>query len=169
MGPSAGLANKIGGPLRGEGIEGELDRDGGHPLKKALISLSILCGVLVVGAFLYLLPPDGSAKPSELVGSWRGSQGAELTLREDGSLTAVEVPTRFSDDDKPAKLFTGKGTWTLEPKPEVGDQEIHLLLGEVFGSKIGIELEIQGKGARDGLAHVISIDTGKKFTFKRSR
>ncbi|MEW2579596.1 hypothetical protein [Streptomyces syringium] len=138
-------------------------------MKKAIISLSILCGVLVVGVFLYLLPPDGSAKPSELVGYWRGSQGAELTLREDGSLTAVEVPTGFSDDDKPDERFTGKGTWTLEPKPEVGDQEIHLSLGEVFGSKIGIELEIQGKGAKDGLAIPISIDSGTKFTFKRSR
>ncbi|MFD7237052.1 hypothetical protein ACFWAT_17325 [Streptomyces syringium] len=138
-------------------------------MKKAYISLSIICGVLAVGASLYLLPPDGSAEPSELVGSWRGSQGAELTLREDGSLTAVVVPTRFSDDDKPANLFTGKGTWTLEPKPEAGDQQIHLSLGEVFGSKKGVQLEIQGKGARDGLAIPISIDTGAKFTFKRPR
>ncbi|MEU1310870.1 hypothetical protein ABZ419_18540 [Streptomyces cinnamoneus] len=147
-----------------------MDRDVGHPMKKALVPLSILCGALAVGAaaFLFLLPPDGSAKPGDLVGSWRSSQGAELILRDDGSLTAVGVPTEFSDDDEPVEPFTGKGTWSLDPKRGFGDQEVHLSLGEVFGSKSGVQLQIQGKGAKDGLAIPLSMDTGKKFIFKRS-
>ncbi|WP_370419180.1 hypothetical protein AB8O64_12155 [Streptomyces sp. QH1-20] len=141
-------------------------------MKRVGIPLAVICFVLAVGAVALLLltqGDNGSAKPSELVGSWRGSQGAELTLREDGSLTAVNVPTHFSVDNEPLKPFTGKGSWDLEEKPELDNQEIDVTLGEVFGSKIGIRLEILGKAARDGLAIPISEDTGKKFTFKRSR
>ncbi|MFD7237051.1 hypothetical protein ACFWAT_17320 [Streptomyces syringium] len=120
-------------------------------------------------AVLFLPQGDnGSAKPSELVGTWRGSQGASLTLREDGSLVAVNVPTDFPVDNEPLKPFTGMGSWDLEEKSELYNQEIDVSLGEVFGSKIGIRLEILGKAARDGLAIPISPDTGKKFTFKRS-
>ncbi|MFF7684755.1 hypothetical protein ACFZB6_01210 [Streptomyces syringium] len=141
-------------------------------MKRVGIPLAVICFVLAVGAVALLLLPqgdNGSAKPSELVGSWRGSQGAELTLRKDGSLTAVNVPTHFSVDNEPLKPFTGTGSWELEEKPELDNQEIDVTLGEVFGSKIGIRLEILGKAARDGLAIPISEDTGKKFTFKRSR
>ncbi|MCC2277223.1 hypothetical protein LKL35_17620 [Streptomyces sp. ET3-23] len=140
-------------------------------MKKPLVLLAALCGVLAVGAagFLFLVRPDGTAKSSDLVGSWYGSRGAELTLHEDGTLTAVNVPTSFSEDDEPIEPFTGKGAWRLEDKPEFGNQEIHLSLGEVFGSKIGVQVEIMGKGAQDGISIPISDDAGTRFTFKRSQ
>ncbi|WP_116214538.1 hypothetical protein [Streptomyces olivoreticuli] len=139
-------------------------------MKKIVIPIAVLCGAaLAVGAavFLSTAEPYGSAEPSELVGSWHGSQGAELTLRKDGSLSAVKVPTDFSDSGDPIKPFTGKGTWELKAKSDFDDQEIDVSLGEVFGSKIGIYLQVKGKGARDGLAIPVSVDTAQRFAFKR--
>ncbi|MGA5131377.1 hypothetical protein ACPCTO_16350 [Streptomyces olivoreticuli] len=139
-------------------------------MKKIVARLSMLCVVLAAGAaafFLFFGSDGGSAEPSELVGSWHGSRGAELILHEDGSLTAVNVPTDFSEHDEPIKPFTGKGTWNLDKKPKLGDQEISLSLGEVFGSKIGIQVTIMGKGARGGLSFRVSVDSSRGFTFGR--
>ncbi len=139
-------------------------------MKGIVVPLSMLCAVLAVGAaaFFFLFGSEGgSAKPSELVGFWHGSQGAELTLRKDGSLSAVKVPTDFSDDGDPIKPFTGKGMWELKAKSDFDDQEIDVSLGEVFGSKVGIYLKVKGKGARDGLAIPVSVDSAQRFAFKR--
>ncbi|MEU5426422.1 hypothetical protein AB0H73_12550 [Streptomyces olivoreticuli] len=140
-------------------------------MKKIIVPLSIICAVLAAGAaaFFFLFGSEGgSAKPSELVGSWHGSQSAELTLRKDGSLTAVNVPTDFSEADEPIKPFTGKGTWKVGERPKLGDQEIHLSLGEVFGSRTGVQVTIMGEGAQDGLSIRVSADSSRGFTFKRS-
>ncbi|MFF4740672.1 hypothetical protein ACFY2W_33000 [Streptomyces sp. NPDC001262] len=141
-------------------------------MRKIVIPLSVLGFVMVVGIGAFLFsggPDDGSASPSDLVGSWSGGQGAELTLREDGSLTAVKVPTSFSvEDDTPIKPFTGKGSWKLKEKPRSGDQEIDVALGDVSGPRTGIQLVIAGKGAHDGLYIPVSEDSWKKFTFKKS-
>ncbi|MFF4529686.1 hypothetical protein ACFY1P_10480 [Streptomyces sp. NPDC001407] len=149
----------------------EKDAENGCPVKRIVVRLSMLGAVLVAGAavmFFLFGSEGGSAKPSELVGTWHGSQGAELTLREDGSLGAVKVPTDFSDEGQPIKPFTGKGTWELKAKSDFDDQEIDLTFGEVFGSKIGIYLKVRGKGARDGLAIPVSVDTAQRFTFKKT-
>ncbi|MEU7164573.1 hypothetical protein AB0A70_07985 [Streptomyces morookaense] len=142
-------------------------------MKKIVVPLSVLGFVMVVaiGSFLFSAGSDnGSANASDLVGSWSGSQGAELTLHKDGSLTAVKVPTTFSaEDDTPIKPFTGKGSWKLMEKPRYDDQEIEVSLGDVFGSKIGTQLKVNGKGARDGIYIPISEDSGAKFLFKRPR
>ncbi|MEV5241153.1 hypothetical protein AB0K89_18905 [Streptomyces cinnamoneus] len=137
-------------------------------MKKSVVISSL---VAMAGVILFFVwEPNGSAKPSELVGSWRGPQGSQLTLREDGSVTAENVPTSFSDEGKPIDRFTGKGEWSLgaEPKfPKVGDQRIDVTLGETFGSKSGIWLDVKGKGASGGLSIPISYDTGKEFVFKK--
>ncbi|MBB5119135.1 hypothetical protein AF335_15500 [Streptomyces eurocidicus] len=139
-------------------------------MKKIVILLAAFGALLMAGvaAFLYLYEPDGSAERSEIVGSWYGSRGARLTFREDGTLTAVGVPAGFSDDHEPVNPFTGEGTWTLEKKPKLGDQEIHLFLGDAAHSTVGTWMEIRGKGARDGLCMPFNADTVKGFTFKRS-
>ncbi|MEV6675193.1 hypothetical protein [Streptomyces sp. NPDC051162] len=140
-------------------------------MKKIIVPLSMLCAVLAVGAaaFFFLFGAEsGSAKPSELVGSWRGSEGAELDLHEDGSLTAAKVPTDFSVDGKPMRPFTGKGTWELGKKSKFEDQQIDVTLGEVFGSLTGLHMYIKGKGAQGGIAIRISEDTLQEFPFKRA-
>ncbi|UQI45898.1 hypothetical protein M1P56_16795 [Streptomyces sp. HU2014] len=139
---------------------------------KKIVPVSLLCAALALGAVGCDLS-DGYAEPKELLGSWRGGQGAELTFREDGSLTAVKVPTSFADSPsndnvKPLTWFTGKGTWRLEKKTELGNQRIDVILGEVFGSKESIALKIDGKGAKKGIFIRPSEDGSYTFAFKRS-
>ncbi|GAA0374137.1 hypothetical protein [Streptomyces blastmyceticus] len=138
---------------------------------KKIVTISILGTVLILGAaaFLFLSPFGGSAKPGELVGSWSGGQGAQLILREDGSLTAVKVPTHFSVvDESPLDPFTGQGTWRLEKKLALDDQQIDVTLDEGDGFTAGIRLKVMGKGDRDGIYIPISEDSPKKFVFKKS-
>ncbi|GGY08404.1 hypothetical protein [Streptomyces hiroshimensis] len=135
----------------------------GRPAR--IVGLAAFGAVAALAALVLLLtPPAGSAEPGELVGSWRAYQGARLTLREDGTLTAVGVPTAFSEDDdeRPVKRFTGTGTWHLKRKPRLGHQRIRLTLGETF------EVSIAGQGARDGLFIRPSRDTTTQFRFKRT-
>ncbi|GAA0474808.1 hypothetical protein ABZ951_19035 [Streptomyces sp. NPDC046215] len=141
-------------------------------MRKLAIPLSIL-GLIVAmgtGACSFSAPAeDGSAQPSDFAGSWSGRQGAKVTLGEDGSVVAVELPTAFSvESKKPVKWFTGKGTWELQKKPKLGDQQIDLTLGEVFGSKKWVRLRIKGKGAREGLYIPISEDSAEAFPLKRA-
>ncbi|MEV4742521.1 hypothetical protein [Streptomyces sp. NPDC049555] len=140
---------------------------------KKIVPISILCAAaLALAATSCESLEGGRATAAELAGSWSGPGGAELTLREDGSLTAVNFPTRFSPESPPRPLeprFTGKGEWTLEKKPKSGfDQEIELTLGEVFGSKKGARLRVDGKAGRGGIYEPLSEDTGDRFPFKRS-
>ncbi|MFI9311095.1 hypothetical protein [Streptomyces triculaminicus] len=139
---------------------------------KKIIPISILCAALALAATGCESLEGGRATPAKLAGSWSGPGGAELTLREDGSLTAVNFPTEFSNDNPPRPLeprFTGNGQWKLEKKPSFGDdQQIDVALGDMFGSKIGTYLRIDGKGGRRGIYHPLSADTADKFRFKRS-
>ncbi|MCD9140584.1 hypothetical protein [Streptomyces albireticuli] len=141
-------------------------------MRRLAIPLSVLGCMVIVGAGTCSCSAefeDGSAQPSDLVGSWSGEQGARVTLREDGSVAAVKVPTAFSlESEKPTKWFTGSGTWELEKKPKLGDQQIGLTLGEVFGSKKWVRLRVAGKAAQGGLYVVISEDAAKTFPLKKS-
>lgn len=141
---------------------------------KRIVPVSLLCAALALGTTACDLS-EGSAELEELVGSWRGSQGSELALREDGSLTAVKVPTSFSDPFsdvrkkvQPLTWFTGKGTWKLKKKPQLENQEIDVVLGEEFGSKESFQLNIDGKGAKGGLFIRPSEDGAYRYPFKRS-
>lgn len=147
------------------GRTGRIGRTGRTGRPARIVGLVAFGTVAALAALVVLLsPPAGSAEPGELVGSWRARQGARLTLREDGTLTAVGVPTAFSEDDdeQPTRRYTGDGTWHLEKKPKLGHQRIRLTLGETF------ELSIAGEGARDGLFIRPSRDTTTQFRFKRT-
>ncbi|GHF46011.1 hypothetical protein [Streptomyces morookaense] len=138
---------------------------------KKTIPAFILCATLALTATGCDSLEGGRATPAELAGSWTGPGAAQLTLREDGSLSAVNFPTDFSvTDDRPLEpRFTGNGQWSLEKKPVSGfDQQIDITLGEVFGSKQGTYMRIDGKGGRDGIYLPISEDSAAKFRFKRS-
>ncbi|MGK5728377.1 hypothetical protein [Streptomyces sp. URMC 124] len=135
----------------------------GRPAR--IVGLPAFGAVAALAALIVLLtPPAGSAERGDLVGAWRAQQGARLILREDGTLTAVSVPTAFSEDDdeRPTRRFTGNGTWQLEKKPKLGHQRIRLTLGETY------ELSIAGEGARDGLFIRPSRDATTQFRFKRT-
>ncbi|UQI47277.1 hypothetical protein M1P56_24480 [Streptomyces sp. HU2014] len=141
-------------------------------MRKFATRLSVLGCMVIVGAGVCSCSAefeDGSAQPSDLVGSWSGGQGTKVTLREDGSAAVVEVPTAFSpESEKPTKWFTGNGTWELEKKPKLGDQQIDLTLGEASGSKKWVRLRVMGKAAQGGLYVVISEDAAKTFPLKKS-
>ncbi|MFI6689804.1 hypothetical protein [Streptomyces sp. NPDC050485] len=141
-------------------------------MKLKLIVPLVVVGVvgLIVAAFCLLNPFGGSAKCDDLVGSWSGNRGAELTFHKDGTLIAVNVPLRFSfPDDSPTEPFTGKGTWTLAEKPALDDQQIDLALGQDDGATRGLHLRVMGDEGRDGIYIPVSEDSAKKFTFKKTR
>lgn len=138
--------------------------------RKSIALISVPCAIvaLVVWILTTAAPSGGSAKESDLVGTWHGRQGAELTLRADGTLATANFPTSFaSDDETPVEFFTGNGTWTLEKKDGGEDQDIKLSLGETAGSKQGAWLRVAGKDAGGGMYVPISVDRPKKFVFSK--
>ncbi|GGV32070.1 hypothetical protein GCM10010495_55960 [Kitasatospora herbaricolor] len=139
-------------------------------MKKAILASVLgLALALVAAAFLFLNPFGGSASAEDLIGSWRGDQGAQLILNGDGSLKAVKVPTNFSiEGGAPVDPFTGSGKWSLQKKANLVDQEIEVTLGEADGAKTGIRLRIMGEGAGDGIYIPISEDSPKKFKFTKT-
>ncbi|CAM5457416.1 hypothetical protein [Streptomyces abikoensis] len=129
------------------------------------VGLAAFGAVAVLTALVVLLsPPAGSAEREDVIGSWRSHQAGALTLRADGTLTAVRLPTAFTGDEQPTAWFSGKGTWSLERKPKLGHQRIRIEneAGETY------EVSIAGKGARDGLFIKPPGDTATQFRFKKT-
>ncbi|MET9415216.1 hypothetical protein ABZY03_13745 [Streptomyces klenkii] len=132
---------------------------------RSVVGLAAFGAVAALAALVVLLsPPAGSAERADVIGSWRSREGAELTLREDGTLTAARLPTSFAEDDdeRATAWFTGSGTWSLKKKPKLGHQRIRIELGETY------ELSIAGERARDGLFIRPSRDTATQFRFKKT-
>ncbi|MGF1431961.1 hypothetical protein [Kitasatospora sp. LaBMicrA B282] len=137
--------------------------------------LAIALGVGVLGlaglvAAVFLVPgaTGGRARPDQLVGAWSGDQDARLTLRPDGTLDAVALPTDLSvPDHRPVDPFTGAGTWTLEPKHGPADQELRLVLATPQG-RTGLRVLIKGDGADGGIYLPGDEDAGTGFVLHRS-
>ncbi|MFJ9448047.1 hypothetical protein ACIRRH_40410 [Kitasatospora sp. NPDC101235] len=139
-------------------------------MKKTVLAVAAGCVLaLAILAFVFLNPLGGSIKTEELLGSWSGSQGAQLTLHEDGTLSAVNVPTEFADADATAvRQFSGQGSWSLEEKSALADQEIGVTLDGPDGTRTSVRLRVRGDGARDGIYIPVSEDSPKKFVFRKS-
>ncbi|MEU5189458.1 hypothetical protein AB0G83_20240 [Streptomyces klenkii] len=134
---------------------------------RSVVGLAAFGAVAALAALVVLLsPPAGSAERADVIGSWRSREGAELTLREDGTLTAARLPTSFAEDDdeRATAWFTGSGTWSLKSKPKLGHQRIRIEneAGETY------EVSIAGERARDGLFIKPSGDTATQFRFKKT-
>ncbi|MFD7662110.1 hypothetical protein [Streptomyces sp. NPDC059788] len=157
-----------------KGTGSVLGRRRDHSMKK-IVPLAIAASVLalVAGGFLLFAVIEGmksgTAKRSDVVGSWTGSQGAQLTLREDGTATGVKVPARFAPDGTPTDTLGGSGTWSM-PKKEssAADQEIKVILNTGPGIRAGVEFRANGEGAADGIYLPVSAETAQKFLFKKT-
>ncbi|MFH8349590.1 hypothetical protein [Streptomyces sp. NPDC018045] len=135
-----------------------------------VIAASVL--VLAAGGFLLFVVIDamkpGTAERSDVIGSWTGSHGARLTLREDGTATGVKVPARFAPDGTPNATVGGSGTWTMKKKmSSAADQEIEVVLNTGPGIQAGVDFSVNGQGAEDGLYIPVSAETAQQFRFKR--
>lgn len=144
---------------------------------KKVILLSVLCVVLALaggGFLLYRVIESGaftggSAKRSELLGTWSGPRGARVTLNEDGTAKAVNIPGGLIDET-PVGSITGDGTWTLKERPNVFvDQEITLDLKTGPKTRAIVDdLYVMDKGAQGGIYIQTSEDSSYKFVFTRS-
>ncbi|MFI9275727.1 hypothetical protein ACIGXM_34245 [Kitasatospora sp. NPDC052896] len=136
----------------------------------AIVLLVGALGIAGLIAAVFLVPgaTGGRATPEQVVGSWASTQGARLTLHPDGTLTAADLPTDFSTPDNlPIHPFTGDGSWTLEPKPSLGDQELKLVLSTAEG-RIGVRVLITDEGARGGIYLPIDEGSGSKYLLRKS-
>ncbi|MEU7597677.1 hypothetical protein AB0B79_32285 [Streptomyces sp. NPDC039022] len=136
-----------------------------------VIATSVL--VLAVGGFLVFAAIDamkpGTAERSDVIGSWTGSRGARLTLREDGTATGVKVPVGFRPDGTPITTAGGSGTWSMKKRMvSTADQEIRVVLN-TGGPDIRtvFYFSVNGQGAEDGLYLPVSAETAQQFRFNR--
>lgn len=145
-----------------------MGRGTGHAMRK-ILSLSALFVSLTLGA-VACSPTGGSASSSDLVGAWSGPREARLTFNDDGSATAVKVPSHFSlDNGAPLDPVTGSGTWALEKKANsLVDQEVTLTIELGSDSSTRIRILIMDKGARGGIYLPVSMDSPKRFVFKKT-
>ncbi|MFD4130541.1 hypothetical protein ACFXKK_34615 [Streptomyces globisporus] len=133
------------------------------------VRLFALLAALTLGA-VGCSPTGGSAKSSDLIGSWSGPRDARVTFDEDGSATAEKVPSHFSfENGAPLDPVTGSGTWALEKKANSAvDQEIRLTIELGPDSSTVMQLLIVDKGAEGGIYLPVSMDSPKKFVFKKA-
>lgn len=137
-------------------------------MRKTVLAVAAGCVLaLTIAAFVVGSPFGGSIRAGDLAGSWNGPHGAQLTFREDGTLTAVDVPTDFSDGDgTPIRHFSGSGSWNLAKKAFLVDQQLDVTLDQADGAKTGVRLRALGDG--EGVYIPLSEDSPKKFTFRKS-
>ncbi|MEF3111927.1 hypothetical protein [Streptomyces chrestomyceticus] len=141
---------------------------------KKVMPLAIAASVLVLaaGGFVLFAAIDamkpGSAERSDVIGSWTGSRGARLTLREDGTATGVKVPVGFKPDGTPIHTAGGSGTWSMKKKrASTADQEIEVVLNTGPDIRTGFDFLVNGQGAEDGLYLPVSAETAQQFRFER--
>jgi hypothetical protein len=92
-----------------------------------ILAVSLLCsglGFLILFNVAILTGPDpvgGTVTPAQITGTWRGSDGATLVLRPDGTFTGTRLPAHIgwvapagdpSDSTNPANV---QGTWAISP------------------------------------------------------
>ncbi|MEU2789702.1 hypothetical protein [Streptomyces sp. NPDC007100] len=131
----------------------------------AAILVLVLAGVVYISLFVGWGP--GRAEPGDVVGTWNGPRGAQVTLREDGSATATKVPGDYSGYN-PVHAFSGKGTWTLrKPKHSLAEQAIELEIGTGTERRATIELVVDGRGARDGIHVPVDADSALGIDFHK--
>ncbi|MEU7162447.1 hypothetical protein AB0A98_39435 [Streptomyces chrestomyceticus] len=132
----------------------------------AALVVLMLAGVVYVSAFVGWGP--GRAEPGDVVGTWTGPRGAQVTLREDGSAAATKVPGGYSGYH-PAHAFSGEGTWTLrKPTNSLAEQEIQVEVGTGAGQRATIELVVDGRGARNGIHVPVSAESALGIDFRKA-
>jgi hypothetical protein len=92
-----------------------------------ILAVSMVCGglgFLVLFNVVVLNGPDqvaGTITPEQVTGTWRGSGGATLVLRPDGTFTGTRLPAHIgwvpsagdpADSANPADV---QGTWAISP------------------------------------------------------
>ncbi|OJF12079.1 hypothetical protein [Couchioplanes caeruleus] len=83
-------------------------------------------------------PPEPQATAQELVGEWRGADGARLVLHADQTCGMTELPVQLDDIDFPdpagpwSHPWTGAGKWSLEPRSTYTSQNIRIDRGSLF-------------------------------------
>jgi hypothetical protein len=101
---------------------------GASPLHRGrLLGVSVLCAGLgfLVLFDVTILAGSGQVtstlSPAQVTGTWRGSDGATLVLRPDGTFTGTGLPTHIGwqpsaggplDSTNPANV---RGTWSISP------------------------------------------------------
>ncbi|MEU7203767.1 hypothetical protein [Streptomyces sp. NPDC045470] len=137
---------------------------------RVAIAASVVGSVLLpLGAFgLWVGWEPGRAEPDDVVGTWSGPRGAQVTLGEDGSATATKVPDDYSGYH-PSHTFSGTGTWTLQrPANSAASQEILVTVATGPGIRATIELVVDGDGARDGIHVPVSAESALGIDFRKT-
>ncbi|KOT60729.1 MULTISPECIES: hypothetical protein [Streptomyces] len=131
-----------------------------------VVIVLMLAGVVYISLFVGWTP--GRAEPGDVVGTWTGPHGAQVTLRKDGSATASKVPSD-PGDHTPDDTFGGEGTWKLgRATNSLAEQDIQVEVGTGPGKIMTFELVVDGDGARDGLHIPVSADSALGIDFRRT-
>jgi hypothetical protein len=99
---------------------------------RTIVAICVAAAVVVIGvagaAAVALWPskPAGAVE-AEVVGDWRGNDGAGITLRADHTFDAHQLRLRLKSTD-PDATFTGSGTWQLATRSTYEPQRVRLFV-----------------------------------------
>ncbi|MEU4083299.1 hypothetical protein ACWD4F_18655 [Streptomyces aureus] len=98
--------------------------------KWALISAPVVLSVSAcVGWGGY--PSAKNVHESQLVGTWRAREcGTTVTLKPDGSASAVGIPTEMELDGKVTQKVGGDGTWRIDEFSD--EQQLEVAVGNEY-------------------------------------
>ncbi|MFH9422281.1 hypothetical protein [Streptomyces sp. NPDC017529] len=136
---------------------------------RVAIVVSLVVGLLNVFGLIYLFVEwgPGSAEPRDIVGTWTGPRGAQVTLREDGTAIATNMPTAYSGYDYRSTI-SGTGTWSLPRRPDIFvDQAVKITIPAGRGER-ETELEVDGPGARHGMHVPVDVESALGIDFHKA-
>lgn len=98
----------------------------GPGLAWRLVLLPVIAAVLLVSSGCGLR--TRTVEESDLVGTWRGNDGATLTLSTDGTFQAEQFPLQLAAPDFFTTPHTGSGVSELLPSDKYEGQRIELVV-----------------------------------------
>ena len=128
-------------------------------------SLAPLLGVCIA---VFLEACGRSPVLRDVVGTWIGSDGAELVLEEGGAFSARSLPAAiFVRTEKLGPALEGKGRWNLrEDSPywevELGFDEVWHQPGRAW-----VQLLVSGSGQSTSLYEFVSEEGGDRYELVR--
>jgi len=113
----------------------------------SLIALVAVLGLVVFGNARFVISgyEQGRPTPAQVAGTWKGSDGATIQVRPDGTFVAAELPADSNDpagDGKPHPTH-GHGTW----RPVRADGTWHVLFTLGGGSQFELDAGSSISGA----------------------
>lgn len=119
-------------------------------------------GVYFTAEALFRKPPLAVAE--DVVGDWRGADGATLTLNPDNTFVARELPVNVQAPDRYSTPFSGTGEWRLAAPDRYSTQNAFVII-----DGFGIPLTVRKSDRQTRLfLNYDEVGEGRKFWLDRS-